>query len=444
MMEHSKPLKDLQKAFPLRYQQGEFNMTSDSRHFVTSAQAAKQDYHPCFYGHRLRGAWRDLSAWKLDNHPTSDPVELYKRQHLLPPEYVLSSEGSQALSVEDLQEEDIYLPLFQGAMLYGYSHNAARYKHGSGHRSSWERHNPFAPLQPQFFVPSTTYQAWSKTCVGPRIAFRALSNATNERTFVVSCLNTQPCGNSIGLLHAFELDWPTPALLAQTALMGSFAYDWLLRHRLVGTNLNAFLLEETRLPEIPPHIAEMLGLLLGMLCFAGYAQAPFWLRWRQHAPEQAQQLSPPFLYALASQTRQKLHCVLDAASAVLFGLDKQELQWILRDCHHPISKSSDARFTRKLDPKGFWRVQKHSPPQERQTTQIFIIFESIKERDLHSFLQNFFKEECFFSYDHFLDRRSREIGPTFAENFFVPPETIWRHCEEHALRLRKINTNCPV
>lgn len=56
---------------------------------------------------------------------------------------------------------------------------------------------------------------------------------------------------------------------------------------------------------------------------------------------------------------------VDALAASLYGLDRVDLAWILRDCGHPSNVLRSNVFTRTLSPKGFWRVDGGYEPAGR-------------------------------------------------------------------------------
>jgi hypothetical protein len=76
--------------------------------------------------------------------------------------------------------------------------------------------------------------------------------------------------------------------------------------------------------------------------------------------------------------RIRLRCILDAAIAHLYGLDQEDFRWILRDCDHPVAQSTNKAFTRALDAKGFWRVDKALPPELRHTVLAQVAFDDLR------------------------------------------------------------------
>src|SRR5690606_7932091 len=63
--------------------------------------------------------------------------------------------------------------------------------------------------------------------------------------------------------------------------------------------------------------------------------------------------------------------------AVLYGLDRDDFAWILKDCDHPKARLADKAFCRRLDPKGFWRVDKDNDPELRHTVLALAAFDDL-------------------------------------------------------------------
>jgi hypothetical protein len=160
--------------------------------------------------------------------------------------------------------------------------------------------------------------------------------------------------------------------------MASLTYDWLMRRRIVGTNVNAFLLQESCWPKaLPRHRLHTTGLILG-LALPGLAHASLWLRFSSRTPEMRRR---PWkrLWAITPHERLRIRSMLDAIIAVLYGLDENDFRWILRDCDHPIDEVCDKPFSRTLDPKGFWRVDKDKDPELRHTVLSQIAFRDLEQ-----------------------------------------------------------------
>jgi hypothetical protein len=85
------------------------------------------------------------------------------------------------------------------------------------------------------------------------------------------------------------------------------------------------------------------------------------------------------LWAITEHERLRLRCILDAIIAELYVLDWSDLSWILRDCDHPVECMRENSFTRSLDPKGFWRVDKELDPELRHTVLTLSAFHDLKQ-----------------------------------------------------------------
>jgi hypothetical protein len=72
----------------------------------------------------------------------------------------------------------------------------------------------------------------------------------------------------------------------------------------------------------------------------------------------------------AAAARRTLAVQLDLLVARAFGLGHDDLAWLLRDCGHPSERLRDHAFTRRLDPKGFWRVDRDLAPRQRHPQQL--------------------------------------------------------------------------
>ncbi|MBL8730033.1 MAG: N-6 DNA methylase [Planctomycetes bacterium] len=288
-----------------RWRQGDFNMTSDRGSFVVCAEAEANGY-----ARGADGVWRRAGA-------------------------------------EDL------LPLYQGAMVYDLHPNAAAHAGGTGHRTRWAA--PAAPddLRPLYLVAATPWRLAADRRPPARLVLRALSNATNERTAVACLLPDVPCGNSLGVLTPRTAGaTPLRTLAAGAAVLGSLAFDWALRLRLGGTNLNRFVLEDCVVPRLDDAIERELARLALRLC----AVLPWHgALWRQADVEGWRGDAMP---ALDAGVRRTLATRLDGLVGRAFGLTPDDVAWIVRGCDRTRPSNSHR--------KGFWRVDRRLVPEERR------------------------------------------------------------------------------
>lgn len=294
------------------WKQGDFNMTADRGHFVLREQAENDGYRMA-----SDGVWHGPGGADL-------------------------------------------LPLLQGAMVFDLHPNAAAHRGGTGHATTWETPLALADVRPAFLVPAEPWRATAHERPGARIVLRALSNATNERTAVVCLVPDQPCGNSLGVLVPRGHDpMPLRTMAAGAAVLGSLAFDWALRQRLTGTNLNGFVLADCVVPHLDDARSLALAQLALRLCAVLPWHAPLWQQatdegWR---PNAGPALDEAERHALATQ--------LDVLAGHAFALSRDDVAWIVRGC----DLSAAALRSRRRPPlpdRGFWRVDRSLPPERRR------------------------------------------------------------------------------
>lgn len=258
------------------------------------------------------------------------------------------------------QHDADLLPLVQGAMIGILDPLAAVHASSRGARARWStREARGTELAPQYHVRRDDFPRAEHG--GARLVLRALSNATNARTLVPCLLPALPCGNSLVVLEP-RSDTGLPPLLgcaAGAALLASFTLDWATRQRLAGTNLNRFVLGELPWPHLrEADLAALARLGLQLSAIAPWQHA-LWLQAR--AEGWAHDLEP----VTDAAQRRTAFAALELAAARAFGLDGAAMRWILRDTQHPTERLAQPSFTRTLDSRGFWRVDRTLAPHAR-------------------------------------------------------------------------------
>jgi hypothetical protein len=254
---------------------------------------------------------------------------------------------------------EVMLPLIQGIMLGSLEFNRVSYVDGRGLAARWTALPPGCrEVRPQFVMDERDART-KLNGARPRVGFRPIARTTDQRTLICSVVPGWPAGNSVGVLEVEA----TSLLLPLAAALNAYCFDWQLRGRQSGSNVNWFLLAETASPKTRE--AHPLGALSARL----YPQV-----WLASAAPGRRGGRP----ALTPHERLRLRCMLDAIVAVLYGLDRDDFAWILRDCDHPAARLSDKAFCRTLDPKGFWRVDKTQDPELRHTVLSLAAFDDLQ------------------------------------------------------------------
>lgn len=422
------------KSWGIYYQQGDFNMTSDSKLFPPRSQWEIKGYCPDEYGHWLKGNWQNYE----------DYSSILKRHKGL----ILSADAKSAINVDDV--DDIALPLYQGVMIWQFDPFASAYISGSGNRAKWqslewEQKN----IRPQFLISRDVYEANLKVNRELKVCFRDVTNATNERTMISTSVHYSPCGNILGI---FDIKNPYNYNIINKLIscLNSFAYDYQVRNRIAGNHLNFFVVEETALP-LPDKIPSKIDLITSQLSIPSISYASLWLK--LYSTWNLNQYSWKQLWAITPYERLRLQCILDAVFAQLYHLEIQDFKWILRDCDYAPNKVCDNNFARTLEPKAFWRVDKEKDPELRHTVLSLVAFHELKKIGLEAFLnlndgEGWMLPETLRLADYRLGHDDRAMQPQpvasrLGERFLPwqlegTPEESWEECERHAENLRRL------
>jgi hypothetical protein len=224
----------------------------------------------------------------------------------------------------------------------------------SGHavRATWQPLD-FAEKDwcPEFVAPlDAVRRTWHG---GTRLVFRDITNATNERTMLASVIPAWPCGNKVPLL-AEEGQVSVAHQLALCCVLNSFAYDFIVRNRITGINLNKFILDETPVPDLTTTPVE-LSVIGARLCMVHEVFAGAWLELLGACPELSERPWKSH-WAIDPADRLELRAVSDAIVAHLYGLDEVQFRWVLCNCDVPKAQLSQLAFRARLPAKGFWRT----------------------------------------------------------------------------------------
>lgn len=344
----------------VRYQQGNFNMTADSKLFPTRPKWEADGYLSDEYGHWLKGAW----------HAYAGPTDILSREKGV----VLSHDRTQALRVSDI--EGVALPLLEGNIIDQFQASSKGWVSGKGRSAVWREISPQEDVfEPQYLigleeVSSKVFKTGElagqpKWVPVPKVTFIDVTSATNARTARAACTPFFPCGNTAAILNSRE------SVFSLATAMNTFVYDFVSRARCGGLHLNWFVVEESVLPgrkyaDALDRIGQ--SLLGGQRIFAASLD-----RVR------------PSRSALSCAERLRLRCISEAIVASQLGLSFKDLGFILADCDHPCSALTEA-FTKRLDPKGFWRIDKELDPELRLSVLTMAAFHDLLSLGIDGFI----------------------------------------------------------
>jgi len=258
------------------------------------------------------------------------------------------------------QREPDDLPVWEGRMIDAFSANAKHWVSGHGRRARWEPpSDPNSLPRAQFHVRAGDLAQIDPEHDTPKVGFMAIGSATNARTMVATVLWRAPCGNSVPTLRCRPTGDGGPGEFALCAVLNSTVFDWALRLRMAGNNLNRFVLDDVAVPK-PGEVFGIDGLddAVRSLAFASSWFDPL----RAAASRRGSQAVP----MTDEGPRRHLRAVLDALVARAYGLSETDYAHVLTGTDLPCERLTPTAISRApLPAKGLWRIDRELPPSER-------------------------------------------------------------------------------
>ena len=429
----------------------EFHMTNDSKLFPPRPVWEEQGYAPDEYGHWLKGGWRSVAG----NEPWTSGGDAWLREPwrrarsiLHRPEgLILSRDGRSCIQVADI--EDVALPLYEGRMIDHFDFSAKGWVSGKGRSAVW-RNIPWDAkvFEPQYLMGLSVLRNSGCGHLGPKASFMPIGSATNARTCFANFISFIPAGHSVSLYVSLQND--AARCLTFSALISCLAFDAQMRGRLGGLNISEFLISETSIPKPNDRTNARIGEVAARLAIPSPLWAEFWpviyphpsSRWHTY-------------FALTDAERVRLKAIIEAITSHAFGLSAEDLAFITRDCDYPADCVRSDDFTRTLDPKGFWRVDKEKAPELRHTVLAQVAFQDLQQLGLDAFLaqndgEGWMLPEALRLSDYGLGHDARAHEPQRVASLLGPRfhpwqlegtvEESWEECRRHAANLRAIRS----
>lgn len=294
--------------------------------------------------------------------------------HLFRTREQLESEGFCMVGNMFVRGDEVYLPLYEAKMFHLYDHRFADMESGGEIDGRYE--DPaWLPL-PRYWVSDRDVKNIIKDS-SYLLGYRNITNTTNERTFIGSVLPPLGAGNSINIVFT-DRNHLGVCMLSN---MNTFCFDFVARQKVGGTNFSHFILKQ--LPVIPPdaYNHDLVRFIIPRvleLTYTSWDIKPFADDiWREadddlrdalkrqwddnvsetdggHAdatPPEWARIDPegfpypPFKWE--DERRYRIKAELDAIYARLYGLTREDLDYILET--FPIVKRNDIdRYGRYL------------------------------------------------------------------------------------------------
>lgn len=246
---------------------------------------------------------------------------------------------------------EIYVPLYEGKMIWHYNHHYGTWptegeRPNSINMPSLDKlSNPNSYIMPWYWVPLSAVKdrlmkydkdgnivwEWKHKWL---IGFRDVTNATNERTFICSPIpDSCGVGHSATLLYAERRTMPVASLCA---MMSSLVFDYTTKQKIGGSHASISFVKQFPVltpDQIPSTTQWQIVKRVAELCYFNH-DMDGWASelWEEMSEEQRAALpqlgaQQPWVYN--PERRAILQAELDAIFAHLYGLDTEDLVYIL-------------------------------------------------------------------------------------------------------------------
>lgn len=290
--------------------------------------------------------------------------------HLFKTESELQKMGFTLMGNRFKKGEELWLPLYESKMIWHYDHRFGTYE---GVESRTSTQTP-TPTLDQYQDPNYLIKPWywvEKSEVDRQnnskflIGFRDITNTTNERTSIFSAFGNAGVGNNMPLFFVNK----NPILFAISyANLSSCVLDFFVRQKIAGTHMNFFYVEQFAVIHPSQYSKEVIDLIIPLIFELTYTSwdikafaDELWVEirpdlqkliqsqwvanqaetgghnwevpeWKDAYPEITWEKEkgcplPPFKWD--EERRAKLKAELDAYFALLYGLERDDLRYIL-------------------------------------------------------------------------------------------------------------------
>ncbi|MFC1912166.1 Eco57I restriction-modification methylase domain-containing protein [Chloroflexota bacterium] len=228
------------------------------------------------------------------------------------------------------------LPLYEGKMIWQMNHRAASVDYRGGivqgrHDVLSSEYKQLASadysVMPRFWISAEDIKGKVSHKHSWLLAFRDITNTESERTNIFSIIPLVACGNNLPVLLFTSVDAKQISCLLGS--LTSFAADYISRQKLGGNHLNLFLLKQ--LPQLHPDaydskapwdelvLSNWLSSRVLEVTYTAWDLEPF--------AKDCGYDGPPFRWDIAR--RFLLHCELDAAFFHLYGIERNDVDYIM-------------------------------------------------------------------------------------------------------------------
>ncbi|MFA7339254.1 MAG: hypothetical protein WC028_20915 [Candidatus Obscuribacterales bacterium] len=388
----------------------DYDMSIDKNLFIGSLEAKRAGFRPDCYGRFLQGKWIDIG-----DGPLASAAALSE------PGVILSQDFSSY--IERDRVEECLLPLIEGRMVGPFEIASKVYISGRGRQALWRENSAniistninssgqavgsWPSFSSQYLLRESDFCLRRTAIDCSRVGFVSVSAATNTRSMIAALLPSFPAGNSVPFLSVAAANESERAYwaLIMVAVFNSFVFDFVLRTRFGGNNLNYFLLDQCAVPQlllaarerdICDPVLNLIAQVSALLSFTHLSLAPRVLAYLDgrsglglFAAELAgveEKVPGHSFVGLPWPQRQRLRALLDALVARLYGLDSGQFAQLLSGCSgvgpSPVNSLGNSAGNGAGDCRehcrGFHRVDKQLPFDQRLPYLAYQFFQDIE------------------------------------------------------------------
>ena len=249
-----------------------------------------------------------------------------------------------------------FLPLYEPKMFWQFDH---RFGDFCGINSRNDTHLPTPTeekhgdldyvVQPWYWVPKSDVNERFASNTKWFIAFRDISNSTNERTGIFSLIPFSGVSNKAPLTILKNANMASCCLFL--SCVNSIPFDYILRKKMGGTSLNYFIVKQLPVLLSDMYSSNLRSIIIPRaieLTYTAWDLKPFAEdileeigseKWNEWFPENQLVDGVPQPFRWDEERRLQLRCELDAVYAHLYGISNDDLDYILGT--FPIVKKKD-------------------------------------------------------------------------------------------------------
>lgn len=258
-----------------------------------------------------------------------------------------------------INDSKSFLPLYEGKMFMPYDHRFANVivtenVIRSGQPDSIKNDDKIDPELypiPRYWVDTNDVIIRAKAKHFWFIGFKNVTSPTNERTGLFSILPYAGFGHSIPLIFFDNVE--STCICCFLSNLNSFIFDYVVRNKMGGVNFTYHIVKQ--LPVIPPecYTDDLINLIspkVVELTYTAWDLEPFAQdilteigpeKWNEWFPQNPLQEGRPHPFKWDTDRRFELQRELDAISAHLYGISREDLEYILET--FPIVKKNDEK-----------------------------------------------------------------------------------------------------